>query len=177
MATGHENKQQSGTSQGGAGGQSGPEWDDLKEDVGEMAGAAMDQGRHFLDSAREQATGYVDQRKDALAQSVVELANTLRQSGSAFEDRPAIRAVVEGAAGSLEQLTETIRSRSFGDIFGDVEGMVRRRPAAAAVATMAAGFLLARFVKASAEAGQGAGARQAYGTSGSNAASRGPART
>jgi len=78
--------------------------------VGEMAGAAMDQGRHLLDSAREQATGFVDQRKDDLAQSVVNLANSLRDSGSAFEDRQQIRALVDSAAGGLEQLAKNIRA-------------------------------------------------------------------
>jgi hypothetical protein len=158
MATGHESNQQPGTTQNAAGGQTGQEWDALKGGVGEMADAAMEQGRHILDSAREQATGYVDQRKDDLAQSVVGLARTLRDSGGAF-DQPSIRAIVESAAGGLEQLADNIRSRSFGTIIDDVEGMVRRRPAAAAIATMATGFLLARFVKASAEGLRGTGAQ------------------
>jgi hypothetical protein len=183
MATGYESNQQPGTTQGGAGGQTGPEWDTLKEDVGDMAGAAMEQGRHIFDSAREQATGYVDQRKDHLAQSVVDLANTLRQSGGSF-DQPSIRAVVESAAGGLEQLAENLRARSFGDMVDNVETMVRRRPAVAAVATMAAGFLLARFVKASTEAqrggqrstrsgGAGQWQPQPHATAGSNMPSRG----
>jgi hypothetical protein len=166
MATGHENRdnQQSATMQGAAGGQGGADWDSLKGDVGDMAGAAMDQGRHILDSAREQATGYVDQRKDDVAQSVVNLANSLRESGSAFEDKQQIRALVEGAAGGLEQLAEGIRSRSLGDVLGDVEDLVRRRPAAAAVATMAAGFLIARFVKASANSSRSGGQMSRSGT-------------
>ncbi len=183
MATGHENRdnQQSATSQGGAGGQAG-DWDALKGGVGDMAGAAMEQGRHMLDSARDQATGFADQRKSDVADSVVNLANSLRESCSAFEGRPQIRAVVDSAAGGLEQLAEGIRNRSFADMIGDVEAVVRRRPALAAVATMAAGFLLARFVKASAH-GQGdigrggsrsgtAGNWQPPGAAGSNAYSR-----
>ena len=160
MATGQENRdnQQSGMTQT-TGGQTGQEWEALKGDVGEMTGAAMEQGRHILDSAREQATGYVDQRKDTVAQAMVDLANTIRESGSAFEDRPSIHAVVESAAGGLEQLADNIKAQSVADIFGSVEEMVRRRPAAAAVATMAAGFLLARFVKASSEGLRGTGRR------------------
>jgi hypothetical protein len=172
MATGQETNQPSGA-------QTTQEWDALKGDVGEMAGAAMDQGRHILDSAREQATGYADQRKNDLAQSVVDLANTLRESGSAFDNRPGIHAIVEGAAGGLEQLADTIRARSFGDMFGDVEAMVRRRPVMAAAATMTAGFLLARFVKASAGGAREAGMRsgQTYRAAGPGASSRGQAGT
>jgi hypothetical protein len=191
MATGQENRdnQQSATVQGTGGGQGGADWDSLKGDVGEMAGAAMDQGRHLLDSAREQATGFVDQRKDDLAQSVVNLANSLRESGSAFEDRQQIRALVDSAAGGLEQLAENIRGRSLADMLDDVEGLVRRRPAVAAAATMAAGFLVARFVKASvnsaargsggqsrqsgSSAGQQTSGRQGQGTAGSSPVPRG----
>jgi hypothetical protein len=191
MATGQENhdNQQSATMQGPGGGQGGADWDSLKGDVGEMAGAAMDQGRHLLDSAREQATGFVDQRKDDLAQSVVNLANSLRDSGSAFEDRQQIRALVDSAAGGLEQLAENIRGRSLADMLADVEGLVRRRPAVAAAATMAAGFLVARFVKASvnsaargsggqsrqsgSSAGQQTSGRQGQGTAGSSPLPRG----
>lgn len=159
MATGQENRdnQQPGASQGAAGGQTGPEWDALKGDVADVAGAAMEQGRHFLDSAREQATGYVDQRKDHIAQAVVDWANTLRESGNSFESQPSIRAVVESAAGGLEQLADNIREQNLSDILGGVEDLVRRRPAAAAVATMAAGFVLSRFVKASLNGQRGVG--------------------
>ena len=180
MATGQENRDMT---QGTSGAHAGPDWNALKEDVGEMAETAMEQGRHFLDSAGEQATGYLDQRKNTAAQSVIDLANTLRESGSAFEGKPSIRAVVESAAGGLEQLADGIRSRSFADLLGDVETVVRRRPAVAAAATMAAGFLLARFVKASTDAvraagqqGQqfgGAGQWQAQRTPGSDASPRG----
>jgi hypothetical protein len=179
MATGQENRdnQQSATKQGAAGGQSSADWDSLKGDVGEMAGAAMDQGRHILDSARDQATGFVDQRKNDVAESVVGLANTLRESGSAFEDRQQIKALVESAAGGLEQLAEGIRSRNLGDVLGDVEDLVRRRPMTAAVATMAAGFLIARFVKASSEASRSrssvATGRQGQGATGSGPSLRG----
>lgn len=162
MATGHESNQQPGTTTQGAGGggKTAPEWDALKGDVGEMAGAAMEQGREFLDSARDQATGYVDERKNDAAQSVIGLADMLRDSGGAFENQPGIRAIVDSAAGGLETLADNIRGRSVGDMFGDVEEMVRRRPAMAAVATMAAGFLVARFVKASAEGFRNAGQRR-----------------
>ena len=38
------------------------DWDALKGDVGDIAGAAVERSRYFIDSAREQATDYVDRR-------------------------------------------------------------------------------------------------------------------
>lgn len=127
------------------------DWNALKDDVGEIAGVAVERGRHFLDSAREQATVYVDRRKDDMAQSVADFATSLRDSTSSFDDRPNIRAFVDSAAEGLDQLADTIRQRSFADIFNQAEDVVRQRPAAVAAVTVAIGFLAARFIKSSAE--------------------------
>ena len=126
------------------------DWDALKSDVGNIAGVAVERGRHFLDSAREQATVYVDRRKDNVAQSVSDFATSLRDATQSFDDRPNIRAVVDSAAEGLDQLADSIRDRSFADIFNEVEDVVRRRPAAVAAVTVALGFLTARFIKSSA---------------------------
>jgi hypothetical protein len=127
------------------------EWGAIKDDVSQMADAAVEQGRHFFDSARQQATTYVDRRKDDAAQSVADLAQSLRDACKQFDERPNIRAFVDSAAEGLDQLAETIRARSFNEIFDGLEDTVRRRPATVAAATMAAGFLIARFIKSSAE--------------------------
>jgi ABC-type transporter Mla subunit MlaD len=143
--------QQSSTQRAGSEGAPAPEWNAIKEDVTQIAGAAVEQGRQFLDSAKEQAAGYVDQRKDQAAESVQNIARSLRDACKQFDDRPNIRAFADSAAEGLEHFAETIRSRSFNELFEDVESVVRRRPGAVAAATMATGFLLARFIKSSAE--------------------------
>lgn len=127
------------------------DWDGLKDDVSQIADAALERGRGLLGSARSQATGFLDGRKDDAAQSIVELAQSLRESAQAFGDRPNIQGVVDTAVGGLEQLADTIRERSVAELFEDLENMMRRRPTTVAVATLALGFLAARFVKASAE--------------------------
>jgi ElaB/YqjD/DUF883 family membrane-anchored ribosome-binding protein len=141
------------------------DWDALKGDVGDIAGAAVERSRYFIDSAREQATDYVDRRKDDIAQSVADFATSLRESTHSFDERPNIRAVVDTAAEGLEQLAGSIRERSFADFFNEFEDVVRRRPATVAAVSVAVGFLAARFIKSTAEelrydgrnAGQGQG--------------------
>jgi ElaB/YqjD/DUF883 family membrane-anchored ribosome-binding protein len=127
------------------------DWDALKGDVGDIAGAAVERSRYFIDSAREQATDYVDRRKDDIAQSVADFATTLRESTHSFDERPNIRAVVDTAAEGLEQLADSIRERTFADFFNEFEGVVRRRPATVAAVSVAVGFLAARFIKSTAE--------------------------
>ena len=157
MSVGSRNggqQRQNPTSTQGAG--AGPEdWSTLKDEVGGIAGAAMERGRTLLgstlDSAKDQATSYVDQRKDEAAQVVADLATSLRDACREFDDRPNIRGFVDSAAGGLEQLADSIRERSFNEIFELGEDLVRRRPGSVAIATMFAGFLAARFIKSSAE--------------------------
>jgi hypothetical protein len=127
------------------------DWDTLKDDVSGMAGAAVERGRYFIDSAREQATDYAGRRKDDIAQSVADFATSLRESTHSFDERPNIRAVVDSAADGLEQLAGSIRDRSFSDIFNDFESVVRRRPATVAAVSVAIGFLTARFIKSTAD--------------------------
>jgi ElaB/YqjD/DUF883 family membrane-anchored ribosome-binding protein len=127
------------------------DWDALKGDVGDIAGAAVERSRYFIDSAREQATDYVDRRKDDVAQSVADFATSLREATHSFDERPNIRAVVDTAAEGLEQLADTIRERTFADFFNDFEDVVRRRPATVAAVTVAVGFLTARFIKSTSE--------------------------
>lgn len=139
------------TSQSGAGAERPPEWSDIKEDVSDIAGVAVERGRYFIDSAREQATGYVDLRKEAAAQSVADVANALREVTRTLEDRPQIRAFVDSAAQGLEGLAGSIRERDVAEIYSDIEDVLRRRPAVVAAASLVAGFFIARFIKSSAE--------------------------
>jgi hypothetical protein len=127
------------------------DWDALKDDVGDIAGVAVERSRYFIDSAREQATDYAGRRKDDVAQSVADFATSLRESTRSFDERPNIRAVVDTAAEGLEQLADSIRERTFADIFNEFEDVVRRRPATVAAVSVAVGFLAARFIKSTAE--------------------------
>jgi uncharacterized membrane protein YgcG len=148
MAVGMEN---GGAKSRSAAADAAPGLDDLKEDVSEMADAAVRRGRHFVDSARAQAIDYVDRRKNDAAQSVADVANSLREATKPFDDRPNIRAFADTAADGLDQLAESIRERSFEDIYGEVEEVIRRRPLAVGAAAMLVGFMAARFLKSSAE--------------------------
>ena len=90
------------------------DWNTLKGDVGEIADAAVERGRHFIDSAREQASGYVDRRKDDVARSVTDLADSLREATRSFDDRPNIRAFVMS------------HSKPFGGYYHRVGGVFAR---------------------------------------------------
>jgi hypothetical protein len=123
------------------------EWDALKGDIEGMADAAVGRGRHFTEMARMQAAEYANRRKEGAAQSVADVATSLREATRSFDDRPNIRAVVDTAAEGLEQFADSIRSRSFDDMIADLEEIAQRHPTATAILSVAAGFLTARFIK------------------------------
>jgi len=137
-----------GGPQGGSGGQ---EPADLTSIATDLAGTAAEKGRALLEGARDQATGFADQRKDGAAQSIADIAASLRETGGSFEGQPNIKAFVGSAADGLDQLATSLRDRSFADIYGDVEAYARRQPVAVGAAAALAGFLLARFIKSSAD--------------------------
>ena len=127
-----------------------PSVGDLRRDVEETADIAVERGRGFAAAARAHAIDYAESRKSDAARSVGDLAHSLRDSGRTFDDRPNLKAFFDSAAEGLDDLAGTIEGRSFNEFYTEAEAFARRSPVAVAAATFAAGFLLARFVKASA---------------------------
>ncbi len=125
------------------------EWRGLKGDVDNLADVAAEQGRGLLDAARLQAQDYIEQRKGEAAQSVQDLARSLRGSGRDMADKPHVRAFFDSAADGLESLGTSIERRSLSDFYGEAEAIARRAPVAVAVGTFMVGLLAARFIKSS----------------------------
>lgn len=124
---------------------------ELKDAAGDLKGAAVEHGKALFESAKGQATGFVDERKNEAARSVAEIAASLRETGNSFGERPNIQAFVGSAADGLEQLATSIQERSFADLYSDAEAYARRSPVTVAAVAAVAGFLLARFIKSSSE--------------------------
>jgi vacuolar-type H+-ATPase subunit H len=125
--------------------------DDAKGIAGDLKTAAVERGRDLLEGARQQATSFADQRKNDAAKSVSDIASSLRETGKTFEERPNIQALVGSAADGLEQLATGLRESSFADLYGEAEAYARRSPVVVGAVAAAAGFLLARFIKSSAD--------------------------
>ncbi|MGY2052811.1 hypothetical protein [Methylobacterium sp. JK268] len=137
-------------------------WSDLRDDVRQLGDVAVERGYGLVEAAREQVNTYVAQRKDDAAQSVDDFAKALRESGKGLEQQPNVKAFFDSAAEGLEQLSGSIRARSFEDFYGELEHVARRRPAAFAVATFVAGFFAARFIRSSAHPAHAIPGREAF---------------
>ncbi|MFE1602809.1 hypothetical protein [Methylobacterium sp. ID0610] len=161
MSAGYQNGQHQ-TRGAGASVDQPADWTELRDDVRQLGDVAMERGYSLVEAAREQVTGYVDRRKEDAAQSVADFARAIRESGNGLDQQPNVKAFFDSAAEGLDQLSDTIRQRSFEEFYTDVEAMARRRPAAVAIATFVTGFLAARFIKSSAHPAHAIPGREAF---------------
>jgi hypothetical protein len=87
------------------------------------------------------------------AERIESVAHAVRDAAERFDkDLPSAAAYVRDAAEGLERASSVLRERSIEDAFKLAENFARRQPAAFFGASVLAGFVLARFLKSTAEA-------------------------
>ena len=116
--------------------------DDIKQQASSLADEAKQEGKSAIERQKDSATGELDAAADALRSG----ANRLQQ------DHPQAGRFVEYAAERLQTFGQQMRTKDLDTMIDDAMQMARRSPAAFFAGSVAAGFLLSRFVKSSAEA-------------------------
>ncbi len=142
---------------------------DLKDKAIGLAGsssdAIKDQASEFVDAAKDvasQATDKlkqtVDGQKNAGAEYVGSLAETIRRAAREFDgDLPIAGTYIRKAAAQVEGVADTIRTGNFNDLVRDAQSFARRQPTALLGIALLAGFGVVRFLKSSAETSEGRG--------------------
>ena len=140
---------------------------DLKDKAIGLAGsssdAIKDQASEFVDAAKDvasQATDKlrqtVDGQKNAGAEYVGSLAETIRRAAREFDsDLPIAGTYIRKAAAQVEGVADTIRTGSFNDLIRGAQSFARRQPTALLGMAALAGFGVVRFLKSSAETSEG----------------------
>lgn len=123
-----------------------------QEKAGEVKARASDRVRGQLDTRSTEMADQITPFSQALHKAGDHLASQGNESGGRAAHR---------AGDQLEQLTGYLRSSGSDRFLGDVEGFARRRPWAAGGIGVVAGFMAARFLKASSES-RYTGARRQY---------------
>jgi gas vesicle protein len=139
---------------------------DLKEKARDIAGssteAVKDQASNFVDAAKDvasQATDRikqtVDGQKNAGAEYVGNLADTMRRAAREFDnDLPIAGSYIRKAASQIEGVSDSIKNGDFNDLVRGAQQFARRQPTAFLGIAVLAGFGLVRFLKSSAHASQ-----------------------
>ena len=140
---------------------------DLKDKAIGLAGsssdAIKDQASEFVDAAKDvasQATDKlkqtVDDQKNAGAEYVGSLAETIRRAAREFDgDLPIAGTYIRKAAAQVEGVADTIRTGNFNDLIRGAQSFARRQPTALLGMAVLAGFGVVRFLKSSAETSEG----------------------
>ena len=148
---------------------------DLKNKAIGMAGsssdAIKDQASEFVDAAKDvasQATDKfkqtVDGQKNAGAEYVGSLADTMRRAAREFDgDLPIAGVYIRKAASQIEGVSDSIKTGNFKDLVRGAQSFARRQPTAFLGMAVLAGFGVVRFLKSSANDSEGtaAGSRHA----------------
>ena len=119
--------------------------DTVKQEASGLAGRASEQGRSMLSRQKEAAADHLDS-----------VAKALRGSARGLEqEEPAAGRYVGYAAERLQSMGRQLRDRDVDGLLDDVQDLGRRAPGAFFAGSVIAGFLMARFLKSSADRAAG----------------------
>jgi len=142
---------------------------DKAHDVAEHARQTKDriagQAQEIAGEARQQAKTMLDQQKGMAADALGGVADALRQTAQQLHgrDRGTMAQYAERAADQIDRFSRQLGEKDLGQIIRDAEDLGRRQPEVLIGGAVAAGFLLARFFKAS-RRGRAAAPTTAYST-------------
>ncbi len=130
--------------------------DRMNERVSESASRVKDevkrQAETLKQDAKDRSKAFIEDKKNIAAAELTDVAGALRASADSLRENEHDQAghYVKLAADGLAHFADVIRQRDVGRLVRDTEQLARRQPAVFVGGTIAAGFLLSRFLKASA---------------------------
>ena len=119
----------------------------VQADVDRIVSAATAEARRLRRQAGEYGAAFAKRQKNGIANAISDAAEGLRDTADTLEDRPNVRAIVDQASASLEDIAERIREMSFADLYEEAETYARTHPILVAAFAAGAGLAAARFVK------------------------------
>src|SRR3954452_12521249 len=128
---------------------------DLKDRAKEMAEssseAIKERASDFVDAAKGKLQQAVDGQKNAGADYVGSLADTMRRAAREFDsDLPIAGTYIRKAAAQVESVSDAVRNGDFEEIVKGAQSFARRQPTAFLGLSVLAGFGVMRFLKSSA---------------------------
>jgi hypothetical protein len=106
--------------------------------------------RGFTQRLKEDGRRTLEQRKRSAADRVDEIAQAIGRTGEQFSaNEPTLADLASRLAGTVGNLATRLREGSIDDLVQDTRALAHRNPGLFIAGGVVAGFLLARFVKAS----------------------------
>jgi hypothetical protein len=122
------------------------------EAIKARASDAMDSAKDMASQATDKIKQTVDGQKNAGADYVGNLADTMRRAAREFDhDLPIAGAYIRKAAAQIEGVSDQIKTGNFNDLVKGAQSFARRQPTAFLGLAVLAGFGAVRFLKSSAQ--------------------------
>jgi hypothetical protein len=147
--------------------------DQAQQKVGKVRDQAQETAGKVTEQAKLQAASQLESRKDRAIDSLVVLAQALRQTGQHLheQEQGTIAGYVDRSAERVEELTNHLRRRDVSQLLADTEDLARRSPGVFLGAAAAIGFVGARFLMSSGRRARAQTTTNAYrGVSGASSA-------
>lgn len=127
--------------------------DKVKESSARIAEQARQYAGDMASQLKESSRTMFDQRKETAVGQVDNVTNVIRSTASQLhgQGQDQVAHYVEMLADQLETLSTRLREKDLDTLIDDVQGVARRAPGTFFIGAVAAGFLLARFIKSSSE--------------------------
>jgi hypothetical protein len=121
-------------------------------DAGQLIESAKNMGSQMIGAVQETATSVLDDQKKRAADQIATIADMLRDSVKSLDPQSAgtVRQYADDAARQIADVADRLRTRSWGQLAGDVEDFGRRWPTVFIASAIATGFITGRFLVASA---------------------------
>jgi hypothetical protein len=125
--------------------------DQAQAKASQVVGQAQGAAGQVAAQAREQATSQLESQKGRAVDTLVTVAQALRQTGQQLQqqEQGAVGGYVEQAAERVERMTNYLRAREVPDLIAETQDFARRQPGLFVTGALALGFLGARFLMSS----------------------------
>jgi ElaB/YqjD/DUF883 family membrane-anchored ribosome-binding protein len=122
-----------------------------KERLQEQARSYTESAKEQVSRAKDEGKARLEQQKHSFAEEIEGVVNALRSSATQLQNQEqrAAAGYVTNAADGLENISHSLRDQDFDALVGRTEEFARRQPGVFFGGAVAAGFLLARFLKSS----------------------------
>lgn len=126
----------------------------LKADAADLRSKASAKAADIKGQASDKAREYADEGKARASAGLDSVAKMISDSASTIDDKlgAAYGDYARKAGDAMAEFSASLRDKDVEELFDDARDLVRRSPAIAIGAAAAAGFVIARIVKAGSEA-------------------------
>ena len=130
----------------------------MQEQATEVKDQVQQKAGEVKDLVATQATDKIEAQKAAASESLTTVAHAFRHTGQQLrgQEQEGVARYIDQAAERVEHFADYLGGRDVRELARDAEQFARREPALFLGGAIALGLLAARFLKSSAQGGQGA---------------------